>query len=344
MKAIRLHGPLEMRLDEIERPIPKPGEALIRVRAVGVCGSDIHVYKAGGVDGTQTTTPLILGHEFAGEIVALGPRTTEPAVGTRVAIDPAISCGQCETCLDGNINCCPNVQFPSTPPLQGALAECVVHPANLCEPLPSALSFADGAMLEPLGVAIHALSLARINPGDTVAVLGAGPIGLLCIQLALVSGAHSVYASEPIPERRAMAGSAGAIAVCDSTSIDPIAWVHEQTDGRGVDVVIEAAWGDQAVVHAVGMAKPAGRVVLVGISNRGITDFPAAPARRKGLTILVSRRMQVVYPHAIALVEQGRIDVRTLVTHCFPLEQTPEAFSLVAAIADGVGKAMIDIS
>jgi L-iditol 2-dehydrogenase len=344
VKAIRLHGPSEIRLDEIERPIPRAGEALIRVRAVGVCGSDIHVYKAGGVDGTQTMTPLVLGHEFAGEILALGPGTTGPTVGTRVAVDPAIPCGRCETCLDGNINCCPNVQFPSTPPLQGALAEYVVHPAHLCETLPSALSFADGAMLEPLGVAIHALSLARINPGDTVAVLGAGPIGLLCIQLALVSGAHSVYASEPIPERRTMAAAAGATAVCDSASIDPEGWLHEQTDGRGVDVVIEAAWGDQAVAHAVGMAKPAGRVVLVGISSRGITDFPAAPARRKGLTLLVSRRMQVVYPRAIALVERGRIDVRTLVTHRFPLEQTPEAFSLVAAIADGVGKAMIDIS
>lgn len=344
MKAARLHAPFDIRIDNIDTPDPKNGEALIRVRAVGVCGSDIHVYKAGGVDGMQSPAPLILGHEFAGEIVALGPGTTGPAVGSRVAVDPAISCGHCEACLEGNINCCPNVQFPSTPPLQGALSELATHPAHLCQPLPDSLSFADGAMLEPLGVVIHALTLARIKPGDTVAALGAGPIGLLCIQLALVSGAHSVYATEPIEHRRTMATSAGAIAVCDPVNTDPVEWLNELTGGRGVDVVIEAAWGNEAVAHAVGMVKPAGRVVLVGISSRGVTGFPAAPARRKGLTILVSRRMQVVYPRAIALVEQGRIDVRTLVTHRFPLNQTPEAFSLVAAISDGIGKAMIEIS
>ena len=343
MKAVRLHGPRDMRLDEIETPTPKPGEALIRVRAVGVCGSDVHFYKDGGMDGTNLTYPFILGHEFAGEIAALGPETEGPAVGTRVAVDPAMPCGHCETCLDGNVNCCPDVRFPASPPIQGVLSEYTVHPAHLCEPLPDNLSFADGAMLEPLGVAIHALTLAQIKPGDTVTVLGAGPIGLLAIQLALASGAHSIYATEPIAARRAMAETAGAIAVCDPSSADTIAWLHEQTGGRGVDVVIEAAWGDETVAHAVRMAKPAGRVVLVGISARGITQFPAAPARRKGLTILVSRRMQAVYPRAIALVDQGIIDVRMLVTHRFPLERTADAFSLVTTLSDGVGKAIIEL-
>lgn len=344
MKAVRLHGPRDMRMDEIETPTPKQGEALIRVRAVGVCGSDVHFYKDGGMDGTNLNYPFILGHEFAGEIAALGPETVGPSVGTRVAVDPAIPCGRCETCLDGNINCCRDVRFPASPPIQGVLSEFVVHPAHLCEPLPDSLSFADGALLEPLGVAIHALTLARIKPGNTVAVLGAGPIGLLAIQLALASDAHSVYVSEPIEARRTMAESAGASAVCDPAHVDPVAWLHEQTRGRGVDVIIEAAWGDETVAHAVGMAKPAGRVVLVGISSHGITSFPAAPARRKGLTILVSRRMQSVYPRAIALVEQGIIDVRTLVTHRFPLERAADAFSLVAALSDGVGKAMIELS
>ena len=344
MKAIRLHGPRDMRLDEIETPTSGPGEALIRVRTVGVCGSDVHFYKDGSMNGTSLVYPFILGHEFAGEIAALGPGTVGPAVGTRVAVDPAIPCGECETCLEGNVNCCPDVRFPASPPIQGILSEFVVHPAHLCEPLPDSLNFADGAMLEPLGVTIHALSLARIKPGGTVAVLGAGPIGLLSIQLAFELGAHSVYTSEPIEARRAMATSAGATAVCDPTTADPVAWLHEQTAGRGVDVVIEAAWGEETVAHAMAMAKPAGRVVLVGISARGITSFPAAPARRKGLTIIVSRRMQAVYPRAIALVKQGIIDVRSLVTHRFPLERTAYAFSLVASLSDGVGKAMIELS
>ena len=344
MKAVRLYGPRDMRLDEIEAPTSGPGEALIRVRAVGICGSDVHFFKDGGMDGTSIVFPFILGHEFAGEIVALGPETVGPPIGARVAVDPAIPCGQCETCLEGNINCCPDVRFPASPPIQGVLSEFAVHPAHLCEPLPDSLSFADGAMLEPLGVAIHALTLAKVQPGNTVAVLGTGPIGLLSIQLALASGARSVYATEPIEARRAMAETAGATAVCDPSASDPVAWVHEQTGGRGVDVVIEAAWGDETVAHAVDMAKPAGRVVLVGISARGITSFPAAPARRKGLTILVSRRMQAVYPRAIALLKQGIIDVQSLVTHRFPLGRTPDAYSLVASLSDGVGKAMIELS
>ncbi|MFC2078823.1 zinc-binding dehydrogenase [Candidatus Bipolaricaulota bacterium] len=229
MKAARLYGPQDMRLDEIETPAPGPGEALIHVRAVGVCGSDVHFYRDGGMDGTDLVYPFILGHEFAGEIAALGLGVTAPAVGTRVAVDPAMPCGQCETCLAGNTNCCPDVRFPASPPIQGILSEFAVHPAHLCVPLPDSLSFADGAMLEPLGVVIHALTLARIKPGDTVAVLGAGPIGVLAIQLALASEASSVYATEPIEARRLMARSAGATDVCDPSAADPIGWVKEQT-------------------------------------------------------------------------------------------------------------------
>lgn len=259
MKAARLYGPRDMRLDEIETPTPQPGEALIRVRAVGVCGSDVHFYKDGGMDGTDLVYPFILGHEFAGEIAALGPGVNAPAVSTRVAVDPAIPCGQCETCLDGNINCCPEVHFPASPPIQGVLSEYVVHPADLCIPLPEGVSVEDGALLEPLGVVIHALSLAKIKLGGTVAVLGTGPIGLLAIQLALASGAHAIYATEPIPERRAMAHSTGATAICDPTTSDPVEWLKEQTSGRGVDVVIEAAWGEDTVAQAIEMAKPAVR-------------------------------------------------------------------------------------
>jgi L-iditol 2-dehydrogenase len=332
-----------MRLDEIPPPEPGPDEALIRVRAVGVCGSDVHYYADGRIGSDVPQFPFVLGHEFAGEIAALGPGVAGPPIGTRVAVDPAIPCGHCEVCLEGNPNCCPTVRFPSSPPKPGALCEWYAHPAHLCVPLPDSLDFVDGVMLEPLGVSIHALALARIRPGDTVAVLGAGPIGLLILQLALHANASVVYVSEPVAERRALATGFGASAVCDPGASDPAVWLLDETSGRGVDVVLEAAWGAEAVDQAVRMARYAGRVVLVGIPREDHVAFSANTARRKGLTLLMSRRMKHVYPRAIALVEHGLVDVRTLVTHRFPLEQAGEAFELVASLRDGVVKAIIEV-
>jgi len=343
MKAIRLYAPRDMRLEDIPSPEPGPGEVLIRVRAVGICGSDVHYYVDGHIGDTRPSFPFVLGHEFAGEIAALGPGVEGLPVGTRVAVDPAIPCGHCEVCLEGNPNCCPDVRFPATPPVPGVLSEWYVHPAHLCTPLPDALDFSDGVMLEPLGIVIHALTLAKIRPGDTVAVLGAGPIGLLILQLALNSGTSAVYLTEPVAARRALAAELGATAVYDPGAGNPAEWLLEQTNGRGVDVAIEAAWGEEAVGQAVQMARHAGRVVLVGIPRRDSVTFSASVSRRKGLTILASRRAKHVYPRAIALVERGVVDVRTLVTHRFPLERAAEAFELVASLQDGVVKAIIEV-
>ena len=343
MKAVLLYVPRDMRLEDIPTPEPGPGEALVRIRAVGVCGSDVHYYVDGRIGDDVPPFPYVLGHECAGEVAALGAGVEGPPVGTRVAIDPAVPCGRCEACLDGNPNLCPNVRFPAAPPVHGVLCEWYAHPARLCVPLPDALDFADGAMLEPLGVGIHAVTLAKIRPGDTVAVLGAGPIGLLVLQLALRSGASGVYLSEPIPARRALAAQLGASGVCDPDADDAAGWLLEQTGGRGVDVVIEAAWGGEAVGQAVEMARPGGRVMLVGIPRDDRVTFLAGTARRKGLTIRMSRRMKHVYPRAIALVERGIVDVRALITHHFPLERAAEAFELVASLQDGVVKAMIEV-
>lgn len=343
MKAVRLYGPRDLRIDDVPAPEPRAGEALVRVRAVGVCGSDVHYYLDGRIGDDVAPVPFTLGHELSGDIVALGPGADGPPIGTRVAVDPAIPCGACEVCLDGNPNCCPDVRFPASPPVQGALCELYAHPADLCVPLPGKLNLAEGAMLEPLGVGIHAVTLAETKPGDSVAVLGAGPIGLLVLQSALRSGARSVYVSEPIPERRALAAKLGATAVCDPQADDPAEWLLDQTEERGVDVVIEAAWGGEAVAQAIRMARPGGRVVLVGIPREDVCSFPASEARRKELTILMSRRMKAVYPRAMALVEAGLVDLKAVITHRFPLEAAAQAFDLVASLQDGVCKAMIEL-
>ena len=343
MKAMRLFAPRDLRIAEVPMPVPGPGEALIRVRAVGVCGSDVHYYLDGHIGDAVATFPFTMGHEFAGEIADLGPGAEGPPVGTRVAVDPAVPCGRCETCLDGNPNCCSSVRFPGSAPIQGSLSEYYAHPAELCIPLPDALDYADGAMLEPLGVVVHALTLAKIRPGDTVAILGGGPIGLMVLQVALSSATAAVYLSEPIAERRALAGKLGATGVYDPSSEDPVASVMSETGGRGVDIVIETAWGGEAVDQAMRIARPAGRVVLVGIPREDVVTFQAGTARRKGLSILMSRRMRFVYPRAIALVERGVVDLKQFLTHRFPLGRAGEAFELVASLSDGVIKAIIDL-
>jgi L-iditol 2-dehydrogenase len=261
-----------------------------------------------------------------------------------VAVEPAIACGRCEFCLEGNPNLCSHIVFVSTPPRAGSLAEYMAHPAELAFPMPDALDFADGAMLEPLGVAIHTVNLAKLRVGDTVAILGSGPIGLLVLEVARLNGASVAYVTDLSAERLAMAERLGASAVFLAGEADPVGWIEESTHGRGVDVVFEAAWAAETVEQAVTMVKPGGRVVIAGIPSA--TDeiaFPASIARRKGLTIKMVRRMKHTYPRAMALVQRGQVDVRSLITHRFPLEATEEAFQLVESRADGVIKALIEM-
>jgi len=343
VKAARLYGPRDLRVEEIPRPEPQAGDLLIRVRAVGICGSDVHYYEDGGIGENRVTEAHELGHEFAGVVAALGPGVEGPPLGTRVAVDPAIPCGTCEFCLEGNPNLCPHMVFVSNPPTGGGLVEYIAHPASLVFPLPEEMDFADGAMLEPLGVAIHTVNLAKLRLGDTAAVLGSGPIGLLTIQMARLGGARTVYATDLVPERLAMAQRMGADGVLHAGEADSVAWVEELTGGRGVDVVFEAAWAAETVAQAMAMAKPGGRVVIAGIPSEDILSFPASAARRKGLTIKLVRRMKHTYPRSIALVQQGLVDVRSLITHRFPLTEAREAFELAAARADGVVKALVEM-
>jgi len=345
VRAARLYGPRDIRVESIPRPEPAAGEVLIGVRAVGICGSDVHYFEDGGIGDAKIHGPHELGHEFAGEIVALGPGVEGPPVGTPVAVEPAIPCGECEFCLQGNPNLCPRIIFVSTPPRGGSLAEFLAHPAGLVFPMTGGLTFADAAMLEPLGVAIHAVNLAKLRPGDTAAVLGSGPIGLLTLQVARLSGARAVFITDLIPERLELARRLGAAGALKADAANPASWVKEQTGGRGVDVVFEAAWAAQTVAQAVEMAKPGGRVVIAGIpaASSDTISFPASSARRKGLTIKLVRRMKHTYPRAMALVQQGLVDVRSLITHRFSLEETAAAFDLVSRRADGVVKALVEM-
>ena len=262
--------------------MPGSGEVLVQVRASGVCGSDLHWFADGGIGDAKLVQPLVLGHECAG--------VTES--GIRVAVDPAISCGKCEWCRRGDPNLCPDVRFAGHAPQDGTLREWIAWPEACLHPIPDRMSDAEGALLEPLGVAIHAVDLAHLRTGMTVAVLGCGPIGLLVVQLARLSGADRIIATDLVPHRLEAARNFGASHTYRAHAGTDLPDVLAAVSGRGVDVAFEVAGAQSAVETAVGAAAPGGKVILVGIPDDDRTTFSASAARRKGLTIKLTRRMR----------------------------------------------------
>lgn len=348
MTAVRLHGSRDLRVERVPRPpAPEPGQALLRVTATGICGSDLHTYVDGRIGDWVVQTPLILGHEFGGVVEMVGPEALDGSfnplhVGTRVAVDPAQPCGRCEMCEGGHPNLCHRLHFCGLYPDDGSLAEYILMPARCCFPIPTAIDDAGAALLEPLGVALHAIDLAKFHVGDSAAILGAGPIGLLCLQVARLAGASPIFVVDQFPWRLALAARYGGVPI-NFADGDPVAAVLHATNGRGVDVGIEAAWADHSVQQVAEMARMGGRLVLVGIPGPDKLEMKHSTARRKGLTIRVSRRMKHVYPRAIRLVQSGAVDLLGIASHHFPLNRTPEAFALNAAYADGVNKIIISI-
>jgi len=316
MKVVRLHSHGELSLHDEPQPETLVGESLVRVKAVGVCGSDLHWFTEGEIGDAKLEHPLVLGHEFAGE--------TEG--GQRLAIDPAIPCGRCEFCERGHPNLCENMIFAGHGETDGALREYVSYPPRNLFPLPESLSYADGAMLEPLGVAIHAVDLGKLRAGMSVGVFGCGPIGLLIVQLARLSGASKIIATDILPHRVEAAKSFGAEHAILSEAGRELDEIRATTGGRGVDVAFEAAGEQEAVDVSVAAVVPGGKVILVGIPADDHTSFSASTARRKGLTIKLVRRMKHTYPRAIEMVSKGLVDVHSLVTHRFPLAEAREAF------------------
>jgi len=316
MKVLRLHGVRDIRLSEEPIPVSQTGERLLRVSAVGLCGSDLHWFSQSGIGDARLTHPLVLGHEFSA--------ITE--TGERVAVDPSIPCGKCEFCQQGNPNLCPDVRFAGHGAQDGAMREYMAWDQRCLHGLPDGLSAEDGAMLEPLGVAILAVDLAHLKPGMTIGIFGCGPIGLLILQLVKRAGAANVIATDLLQHRVEAARAFGvdlAFMVEGSLSENELL---AATGGRGVDIAFEVAGTQSAVDDAFSAVIPGGKVILVGIPDDDRTVFTASTARRKGLTIKLVRRMKLTYPRAIDLVAKNQIDVRSLVTHRFTMDQAGLAF------------------
>jgi L-iditol 2-dehydrogenase len=338
MRAAYIHGIRDIRIGEKPVPVPAAGEVLLRVSAVGVCGSDLHYYKEGAIGHARITQPFIAGHEFAARVVDDHPHLNL-AAGQLVAVDPAKPCGQCEWCHRGHVNLCPHVQFLGSPPhTHGAMTEYIVVAPSQIYPVPDHFTPVQAVMLEPLGVAIHAMDLAGSKKlFETVAIIGCGPIGLCLLQLARMLCKKAIYAIDPINYRTEKARQLGA----DEVSADHAA-IAEWTQGRGVDLVLEATNSPEGFQIAAQSARIGGRVVLVGIPDGDqYAPLSASLLRRKGLDIRMSRRMGHVYDRAIQLVAQGSVDVDCLVTHRFDLAQATEAFSYPSEFLDGALKTVI---
>ena len=320
-RAARLHGRRDLRLEPVATPIAGPGEVLLRVLAVGLCGSDRHWYLDGSIGGTTLDRPLILGHEIAAVIV------DGPEAGTRVAVEPSIPCDACPTCLGGRRELCPTAGFAGHAPTDGGLQTAMAWPRGLLRPLPASIGDDEAAVLEALGIALHAVHLADVDPTARVAVVGCGPIGLLVIRTLRAAGMTDVVASDPLPHRAAAALDSGAVGLVDASSAGG-------GDG-GVDVAIECAGEDAAVDRAIDLTRPGGRVVLVGIPGNDRTTFRASVARRKGLMLVLCRRMRPDdLARAIELVDAGMVEIAPLISHRFGLDEIQKAF---AALVDRRG-------
>jgi L-iditol 2-dehydrogenase len=332
-----LHAARDVRLAAKATPLPGPGEELLDVLAVGLCGSDRHWYEDGAIGEVRLAEPVVLGHEIVARIAA-GPRR-----GERVAVDPADPCGTCDICRSGRGRLCPAVRFAGHAPDDGGLLTQMAWPSDRLHPLPESIGDAEGTLLEVLGIALHALDLAGLpaegssrEPGRPDAasaqrsglragVYGAGPVGLMLVAALRAAGIDQIVASDPLGHRLDAARIAGATEVVRVTGTpDPAA-------DLAVDVAFECAGEDAAFDTAVRAVRPGGRVVLVGIPATERSAFPAAVARRKELSLHLCRRMEASdLPRAIGLVAAGRVDVRPFVSHRFALDEASEAFRVLA--------------
>jgi L-iditol 2-dehydrogenase len=323
MEVLRLHGANDVRIHQEPRPEPAPGEELVRITAVGLCGSDLHWYEDGGIGTSQVDEPLVLGHEMGGVIVS-GDRA-----GERVVVEPADPCGVCEVCRAGHGNLCPDVKFCGHAPVHGGLREFMSWPQRLLLPVPDSIEGDRVALLEPLGIALHGIDLGHFRAGMSAGVFGTGPIGLFLVRALKAMGASRVVATDAKPHRVEAALASGA----DEAYLTPVdGQPVEIRDIAKVDVGFEAAGEDAALESACITARLGGRVVVVGIPPTNRHSFAAGEARRKGLTMSWSRRMKAIHMlRAIDMADHGTVSLEGMITATYPLAAGARAFEDLVA-------------
>lgn len=330
--------------EEPEPAIQKADEVKLRIDRIGVCGSDVHYFVEGRIGQQIVQYPATLGHECSGTVLEVGAAVDRLKPGDRVAIDPAIVCGQCDQCRVGRQNTCRSIQFMGSPgQAPGAVADRYVLPAENCLPIPEAMTLDQAALIEPLSIGLYAARTADVFPAARIGVLGSGPIGLSVLLCAKAAAPVTAYVTDLLDERLAVAAGCGADwtgsprrqnVVADIAALEP----------EGLDMVFECSGDPECIDQAMQLLTPGGSAMLVGIPPMPRVSFDAHRLRTQELSLRAVRRQKGCVAPAIRLIAEGQIDMGPLVTHRFPLSRIQEAFELVAAYGDGVIKAIIDLS
>jgi len=323
-----LHAPHDLRIEDRPIPTPAPGQVLVEVRATGICGSDVHYYDHGRIGDFVVREPMVIGHESAGTIVAVGDGVDPGRVGELVALEPGVPCRRCEQCRAGRYNLCPDVRFFATPPIDGSIARFVAIEADFAHRAPEGLSHEQAAMAEPVSVGIWACRKAAVGAGDRVLVTGAGPVGLLAGQVARAVGAAVVTVTDLNAFR---VGTARDLGLDGRSAAEPL--------DAAYDVLLECSGAVPAVAAGLRALAPAGRAVLVGMGADSVPiDVPLV--QTKELTVTGTFRYANTYPAALALIASGAVRTEPLVTHRWPLEETEAALTLGRREPDSL-KAMV---
>ncbi len=343
MKTIVLTGIKQMEVIDLPMPeIRDDKDVLIKMKVVGVCGSDVHYYTKGKIGSQVVQYPFPVGHEGAGEVVAVGAGVTHVKPGDRIAVEPAMPCGQCDQCLAGRPHTCRKLKFLGCPgQADGCLAEYIVMPEHSCFPLSSNLSFTQGAISEPLAIGLYAVNQSIPMKGATVGILGFGPIGMSVLLSAQAKGAGKIYVTDLVDDRLAIARESGAVWTGNPGKEDVVEGVKAK-EPLLLDVVFECCGKQEATDQAVAMLKPSGKLMLIGIPEFDRWSFNVDTMRHKEVCIQNVRRQNGTLDETLELMANGGIDVSKMTTHRFPMTRTKEAFDLVTDYRDGVMKAMID--
>ncbi len=342
-KAIFMHGTNQMIWKDVPMPAPKEKEVLIKVDAVGICGSDVHYYQHGRIGDFVVEGDFVLGHECAGEVVEIGSGVKNLKVGDRVALEPGKTCGKCEFCKEGRYNLCPDVEFFATPPYHGVLTNYVTHPEDMCFKLPENVSNVEGALVEPLAVGLHAANVGGVKLGDTVVIYGSGCIGLVTLLACKAKGASKVITVDVLENRLKTAVKLGATHVINPKEADVVKSIAEITEGKGAHVVIDTAAAEVTVKQTADVLRIGGTIVLVGMTAKDEVEFNFMKLMSKEGQMKTIFRYRNLYPVAINAIASGAINVKDIVSHAFDFENTKEAFDFVVNNARDVVKAVIRI-
>ena len=344
-KGAFMRGTDKMIIKEIEVPEVGEKEVLVQLEYVGICGSDVHYFHHGncGAYKVNLEEDYMLGHECAGTVVEVGANVKDLKVGDKVALEPGITCGQCEFCKAGKYNLCPDVVFLATPPVQGCYEEYIAFPENMCFKLPENMTTKEGCLIEPLSVGFHAANQGDVQVGESVVILGAGCIGLVTLLACKAHGAGNIIVADIVDARLEKAKELGATHVINSKDVNALEEIARLTGGKGADKVFETAGSPITIAQTAFAVKRGGTITLVGLSAQEEINYNFAQIMDKEATIKSVFRYRNIYPKAIEAVSAGAIDVNGIVTHEFDLEHIQEAFEEAINNKTDLVKAVIKI-